>query len=463
MAERKHPVTTASRKRGSDRTRRFPHLKPLSDYSHMVFCKATNSCSVSPSWSPDGPSWNLKVELSNSRASVGRKRRLDDSCLDETHDTPPKKPCFAPDSAWDLDSSNTFRLVKLVSPQSSSVEEIKRIEKTLSDQKPLGLDWIDGSDKTDSESSTSLTAVHSSSPLFVHSIDGADVSLFDYDVGEIMCLSPIDSADVSAVGLENFLQSCETYDEEQLQVKKGHDSWRGSMQKQGTAVRPLGKDSQTGSDEGYITKLNCTADPGESEVTTESEFSKCEQICFMKSYKITVPNLSNDKTSPVFVPNMFTPLAKSPNLYLDKETCNNCEPVKTSSTSSPSACVNLDAGNTEALPTILFLNVNESKEGNVVLEGTSIHKSLVCHDQVKHVVTQGKEDEDVLSVSQRQADSKIRQFGKEAVASDSVKRALPLQVQVFHTYKSHHVRPVMFNTFFIVMLKIVIKPCRLNF
>ncbi|MCJ8730984.1 hypothetical protein PDJAM_G00190760 [Pangasius djambal] len=440
MADRKQPIKTASRKHGSDKTRHFPHLKPLSAYSRMVFYKATNSCSVSPSWSPNP---NPNLDLSNSRTAVGRKRRLDDSCLDETYDTPPKKPCFAkhpsPASAYVLDSFDAFRQVKLVSPQSSSVilEEIKRVEQPLSHQKPLGQGWIEGNDKPDGQSSVSVTDVHSSSPVIVRSEDSADVIAFDYDVDEIMCLSPIDSADVSADGLEDFIQSPQIYYEEQLPAEEGH-SWRcSSRQKQGKWECLLDKDAQAGSDEGYVTKSYYSADPGESKVTAESEITKSDEMYFIKSYKITIPNLSNDKTPPVSTPIMSTPSDKfrelvkrapilSPKLDLEKESWSSPtvirESVKASSATSLSANANLDSANTEAFLTIPFLNVSKSKEGNIVHEGTSIRKSLVC---------QVKENEDVLLVSQQQSDSEIQvTFREETDAADSFKNTLPLQVQV---------------------------------
>lgn len=438
MADRKQPIKTAYHKRGSDKTRYFPHLKPLSHYSRMVLSKAINSCSVNPSWSPDSPAWNLKVELRNSRPSVGRKKRLENSCLDETYDTPLKKPCLAehpsPDSACVLDSFDTFRQVRLVLPQSSSVvlDEIKRIEKTLSDQKSLGLGWIDGSDEIDGQSSVSLTDVRSSSPVIVHNEDGVDVIAFDYDVDEIMCLNPIDCADVSTDGLEDFIQSCQIYYEEQLPVEEG----RSTRQKQGKVECLLGKDAQTGSNEDYVTKSYYTADPGESKVTAESAITKGDKVYFIKSYKITVPNLPNDKT-----PLMSTPLGKfreqspvlSPKLDLDKESWSSptiiCKPV---TTSSPNVYVNLGTGNTETLPTIPLLNVNKNKEVNMVLEGTSIRKSLVCRNQGRHAANQVMEDEDVLSVSQQQQpDSEIQvMFGEETDATDSFESTLPLQVQV---------------------------------
>ncbi|KAG7334435.1 hypothetical protein KOW79_002842 [Hemibagrus wyckioides] len=425
MADRKQPVKAVSRKRGSDKTRRFPHLKPLSVYSHMVFSKATTSCSSDPSWSPDAPSWNLKVEFSNSRASVGRKRRLDDLCPDDAYNNPQKKPRLDGRSSPDLDSFDTFRQVKLVSTQSSSVvlDRIRRVEETLSDQKPLGVGWIDGSDKTDGQSSVLLPVVHASSPGIVNTEDRADAIAFNYDADEIMCLSPIDGAYVSADGLEDFVHS---FNEEQFPAEE-------SRAKQGKVEYSLGKDAQTGSDEGYFTKSFFTPDPKETKDKTESQINKSEEFSFVKSYKITVPNLSNDKTPPVSFPIMSTPLDKfrklvkrapilSPKLNLEKESWSSpikvCKPVK-----EPSA-ISLSA-ETEAFPIIPLLNVNE---GN---GGVAIHKSLACHHQETHTATQVKEEEDVLSVSQQQAASEIQvMFSEEADTEDSFNSTLPLQVQV---------------------------------
>ncbi|KAK2853070.1 hypothetical protein Q7C36_008271 [Tachysurus vachellii] len=440
MADRKEPVKAISYK-GSDK-KYFQHLKPLSIYSRMVYCKAFGSCSGNRSLSPDEPSWTLTVEFGNSRASVGRKRRLDDSCLDDTYDTPPKKPCLdkrsSPDSASVLESFGTFRKVKLVTPQPSTLalDRIKRVEKTLSDQESLGLSWIDGSDKTDGQSSVSFSDVHSSSPVILHK----EVIAFDCDVDEIMCLSPIDTADVRADGLEDFIQSYQSSYEEQRQAEKRCSS----RQIQGKAECSLGRDDQTGSDEGYVTKSFFTPEPGETKDTTESEISKNEELNFTKSYKMTISNLSNDRSPPVSIPIASTPLDKSrefvrrtplsPKLNLEKASWSSPaiirQPVKDSSAVSLSAYVNLAADYTEASTTIPFSIVNEGKEANVPREGTTaIHKSLVCRDQENRTAIRVRED--VRSVSQQQAASDIQvMFREETDSEDSFNDSLPLQVQV---------------------------------
>lgn len=441
MADRKEPIKAISYKGGSD-NKYFPHLKPLSVYSRMAYCKAFGSCSGNRSLSPDKSSWTLKVEFGNSRASVGRKRRLDDSCLDDTYDTPPKKPCLdkrsTPDSTSVLESFGTFRKVKLVTPQPSTLalDRIKRVEKTLSDQESLGLSWIDASDKTDGQSSVSLRDVHSSSPVILHKEDIA----FDCDVDEIMCLSPIDTADVSTDGLEDFILSYQSSYEEQRQAEKRCSS----RQIQGKAECSLGRDAQTGSDDGYVTKSFFTAEPGETKDTTEGEISKNEELYFTKSYKMTVSNLSNDRTPPVSIPIASTPLDKSrefvrrtplsPKLNLEKESWSSPaiirKPVKDSSAVSLSAYMNLAADYTEASTTIPFSNVNEGKGTNIPREGTTaIHKSLVCRDQEKRTAIQVRED--VRPVSKQQAASDIQvMFREETGSEDSFNDSLPLQVQV---------------------------------
>lgn len=63
------------------------HLKPLSVYSRMIACDQKASVNHFCN-----PFINFKVEISNNH---GRKRKLDDSCLDESISTPAKK-VFAP-------------------------------------------------------------------------------------------------------------------------------------------------------------------------------------------------------------------------------------------------------------------------------------------------------------------------------------------------------------------------------
>ncbi|XP_073690669.1 uncharacterized protein [Garra rufa] len=71
------------------------HLKPLSAYSHMVCSKQQ--------YNANSPVYNIQVHISNKQTET-RKRRLDDSCFDETYETPIKRQCitrtFSPDQGY---------------------------------------------------------------------------------------------------------------------------------------------------------------------------------------------------------------------------------------------------------------------------------------------------------------------------------------------------------------------------
>ncbi|XP_043110748.1 uncharacterized protein LOC122356284 [Puntigrus tetrazona] len=71
------------------------HLKPLSVYSHMVRSKQQ--------YNANKPVYNIQVHISNKEA-VAHKRRLQDSCFDETYETPLKRQCvtrtFSPDQGY---------------------------------------------------------------------------------------------------------------------------------------------------------------------------------------------------------------------------------------------------------------------------------------------------------------------------------------------------------------------------
>ncbi|XP_051506742.1 uncharacterized protein LOC127413544 isoform X2 [Myxocyprinus asiaticus] len=74
MTEDKEPTKKSKRDEGST----FPHLRPLSVYSQMICDQPYNYSSPC----------NIKVLITN------RKRLRDDSCLDETFETPLKKTCI---------------------------------------------------------------------------------------------------------------------------------------------------------------------------------------------------------------------------------------------------------------------------------------------------------------------------------------------------------------------------------
>uniref|UniRef100_A0A4W4H7F7 S100P-binding protein n=1 Tax=Electrophorus electricus TaxID=8005 RepID=A0A4W4H7F7_ELEEL len=109
----------------SNNTAEFAHLRPLSVYSQSIIFNTTVAQADDVFWCPTSPFCNIKVERVNSSASVGHKRQLDDSCLDETYETPLKKLCLAkchsPDLSCVLDSSDALPDAKPVTPKSSSV------------------------------------------------------------------------------------------------------------------------------------------------------------------------------------------------------------------------------------------------------------------------------------------------------------------------------------------------------
>lgn len=105
----------------------FQHLQPLSIYSHLV-CREQ--------YGARSPLCNLQVQIPNERY----KRRLDDSCLDETCETPVKKPCLSisrsPDQGCVLDFSpraSKSALVKskdVTSPRPRVVQSVTPVMST---------------------------------------------------------------------------------------------------------------------------------------------------------------------------------------------------------------------------------------------------------------------------------------------------------------------------------------------
>ncbi|XP_026079246.1 uncharacterized protein LOC113056665 [Carassius auratus] len=71
------------------------HLKPLSVYSHMVSSKQQ--------YNDNRPVYNIQVHISNKEPRA-HKRQLEDSCFDESYETPLKRQCitrtFSPDQGY---------------------------------------------------------------------------------------------------------------------------------------------------------------------------------------------------------------------------------------------------------------------------------------------------------------------------------------------------------------------------
>ncbi|KAM9477100.1 S100P-binding protein isoform 2-T7 [Clarias gariepinus] len=299
----KKPIKAAS----SKKPRSVPHLKPLTIYGYRVFNKDFNLSCPSPSWSPDCPSWNLDVELNNIRTSVGQKRRLNVLCLDEKNDMPPKKPCrVSSDSGCVLDS-------------------------------------------------------------FIQSEDSANGFVLDYNVEKIMCLSPIDRADIGIGGVEDFSPCADTYYED----LEDHSSRYNSGQKQEKVFCNI---------EGYVTNSYRIANPGGSKPMTESRVTKSGEVHFNEPYKVTVPKLSCDKTRPVSTPIMSTPLNKSKDLVkrlyhrldLDKENWSSPSEIRVKEDEAASGSqrnVFIDVPR----PVLLYREEDWEKEKNVYVESVKRH------------------------------------------------------------------------------------------
>ncbi|KAL6487961.1 hypothetical protein MHYP_G00045870 [Metynnis hypsauchen] len=435
MADKKIPIFHSH---GSDKTE-FAHLRPLSVYSRMITCESTDTSSSNPSWIPNSPFCNIKVEIINSHASVNLKRRLDDSCLDETYETPlKKKPCLAschsPDLACVLDSTlpdpkNITPSLSLVAEKANNADNSSSNEETdpqVTSLKSSSLVWPESCDESDGQSSPSLSLSddRTSSPLILVSGDTGDLGpAFDFDIDEIMCLSPIDRDDEqpSCDGLDDFVQSCQSFYEEQRSCKhseacEGHSSstkCQTSEQVQG------GNDIGVESDEGYFTKSYKTAKlKGSKDVTPpESQTVTLVMSTPLDKFRQLVKR---------------SPLLKKLQKTVQGSPVVNQEPLSASSPITLYGSVSLDASNTESFPETLFLDRNENKEGEV---GTSIQKSLGCHGvQQAPIVTvidsHAEKMKDVPSARQK-VDPKFQvTFEEETDSSTSVESPSPLQVQV---------------------------------
>ncbi|KAL7889316.1 hypothetical protein AOLI_G00015740 [Acnodon oligacanthus] len=438
MGDKKPPLKTIFHRLGSDKTQ-FAHLRPLSVYSRLITCESTDTSSSGPSWIPNSPFCNIRVEIVNSLAAVNLKRRLDDSCLDETYETPlKKKPCLAtchsPDLACVLDS--TLPDPKNITPSSSLIAEKannaqnssgnEETDPQVTSSKSSSLVWPESRDESDGQSSPSLSLSddRSSSPPILVSGDTGDLGpAFDFDVDEIMCLSPIDRNDEqpSSDGLDDFVQSCQTFCEEQQSCKHSEACERHSSSTKGQTSEQVqgGKDMGIESDEGYFTKSYKTGKLKGSKDVTPAESQTVTPVMSTPSDKFRQLVKRSPLPKKLWKTGQGSPVV-------------NQEPLRASSPITLYGSVSLDAPNTESFPGVLFLDHNEYEEGEV---GTSIQKSLVCHVvQQAPVVTvvdsHAEKIKDVPSDSQN-VDPKFQvTFQEETDSSTSVESPSPLQVQV---------------------------------
>uniref|UniRef100_A0A8C7UHA2 S100P-binding protein n=1 Tax=Oncorhynchus mykiss TaxID=8022 RepID=A0A8C7UHA2_ONCMY len=112
-------MLSSAKPRGDDKS--FGHLRPLSVYSRMITCENGR---VSP-------------KIVNNNAPTTHKRRLDDSCLDDTYETTYKKPCspkaISPDLACVVVSCSILPDVATVSPTTDLQKVPSSVENAVKD------------------------------------------------------------------------------------------------------------------------------------------------------------------------------------------------------------------------------------------------------------------------------------------------------------------------------------------
>ncbi|XP_066534435.1 S100P-binding protein-like [Hoplias malabaricus] len=434
MADKKTPPKSVFSRLGSGKAE-FTHLPPLSVYSRVISCSSTDSGLSDASLIPKSPFCNIKIEILNSKALVSCKRRLDDSCLDETYETPLKKPGRAtnrsPDLACVLDSTIA---ITDETPSSSVAENVITIDSSSVDKRvpdpkvvPGSLVWIDSSDESDGQNSPSLclSDVRSSSPVIVVSEDSVDPGpAFDFDVDEILCLSPIYGEQPNSDGLNDLIQSSQPLCDEE-QFSQNPEGWElhglfqrdpSSTQVQSKVEGHYGKGMGMENDEGYFTKSYTAAKLKESKNVTPPESL------------IATPVMS----TPLDVFRQLveqSPLMKRLGKVGQRSPVVNEKPLNVSSPISLYGSMNLDACDEASSPQIPFL---DCEVGSV---GSSIQKSSVHHleqqaTSVTDIISEVKEIEGLPSVTQ-QVDLNLQvTFKEETYPTKSSEHTPPLQAQV---------------------------------
>ncbi|KAM9571001.1 S100P-binding protein isoform 1-T2 [Salvelinus alpinus] len=225
---------SSAKPRGDNKS--FGHLRPLSLYSRMITCEngRVSPSGTNQSWNSSNPFCNLKIEIVNSNAPTRHKRRLDDSCLDDTYETKYKKPCspkaISPDLACVVVSCNTLPDVATVSPTTDLQKVPSSVENTVkdkgtseavicvpnSDHIQCGQAGEAGSRQGGAAAPGGPVSNESEawSETLSHEPEKVSMDLgpvFDFDVDDIMCLSPIDSDRESDEGIEAFVDSCKSF------------------------------------------------------------------------------------------------------------------------------------------------------------------------------------------------------------------------------------------------------------
>ncbi|KAF3844642.1 hypothetical protein F7725_007805 [Dissostichus mawsoni] len=121
------------------------HFKPLSKYSRMVTCEQKTDVN-DPRKSESNPFTNFEFELINN----SYKRKVEDSCIGDSYETPAKKTCIQNDLSPDLGYFSPPSRADSVSPFSTSFAVLLNDTKDVSKEKietvssPLQLEQVEG-------------------------------------------------------------------------------------------------------------------------------------------------------------------------------------------------------------------------------------------------------------------------------------------------------------------------------
>ncbi|KAI3367896.1 hypothetical protein L3Q82_026726, partial [Scortum barcoo] len=172
----------------------YGHLKPLSIYSRMITCDIKDSLHQNFS----NPFINFKIELVNNCAG---KRKLDDGSCDDGYETPAKKTfsslALSPDLGCVMDYCSPPGKRDSMSPFAVSKHAfLVETQASTSEHNGQSSTEPGGNEGTVPHRQTCETVLSNVSPAF------------DYDVDDILCLSPIGTH--TAAGFSDHLQSCKS-------------------------------------------------------------------------------------------------------------------------------------------------------------------------------------------------------------------------------------------------------------
>ncbi|XP_062325391.1 uncharacterized protein LOC134026546 [Osmerus eperlanus] len=239
------------------------HLRPLSVYARrMVSCGNVQS-NINHLWENSNPFCNLKIEIVTSSDSKSQKRRLDDSCLDDTYETPAKKlwnpqNTVSPDLACVIDSWNPLPEIHQASSGPKTVSSgVKNLvvdhEEGRTPGSGLSVKHVKSelSGVSDGRQGGMLPGSLYPNPL---ELDRENVALdygtaFDCDIDDIMCLSPIHSDSSSNDSIDDLISSCQSLYEYSNSDKAGGQNYsvldqsllKESAQKQGLVKQRAGE------------------------------------------------------------------------------------------------------------------------------------------------------------------------------------------------------------------------------